>query len=180
METERIGERTMKDINPLNDPEYRFYHKAEMARIMPFKTERARYGIEVIDYNELRGKNEATIVEVTRHKLNWDRLMKLIDAVPDIGHVDRSRRKKTLQPKDRLHFEVRGRGICYVCSSVYHYGSCNVHAYTQIDYKHSHLHHIIPNGDTVDGNIVTLCTHCHQIVHQVLFKSGKWSYGRPL
>jgi hypothetical protein len=38
---------------------------------------------------------------------------------------------------------------------------------------------VIPDGDVSDENIVTLCVHCHQIVHQILYVEGRWRYARP-
>lgn len=164
--------------NNLNDPEYRWYHKEEMAKIMPYYTERKRLGVKIIDYEALRLTNAMKIKEKINHDLNWNAFRKLVEI--DINSIDYTKKKSVLQPKDRLHFEVRDRGLCFICGSIYYYGSCNVYAYTQSNYKMSHLNHIIPNGDTTDENIVTLCTHCHQMVHQALFVAGNWRYGRPL
>lgn len=169
----------MSDVNRLNDPEYRWYHPDEMARIMPYPTERARLGIIVIDYNKLRDDNDANIKLRTIHDLDWAKFKGLIDRIP-YGAMNSSRKKETLQPKDRLHFETRDKGVCYLCGSVYKYGSCNVYAYSDTNYKLSHLHHVIPNGNVTDENIITLCTHCHQMVHQAMYVAGKWKYGRPL
>lgn len=172
----------MSDAPPtrkeLNDPEYRWYHKKEMAEIMPYFTRRKALGVKILNYEELRTKVDNKIVEVIRHNLDWDRFKFLIDEVPDTH--DSNCRKKELNPKDRLHFERRDRGVCFVCGSTYHYGSCNVFAYVERTYKLSHLHHVDPLGDKSDQNIVTLCTHCHQMVHSAMFVSGKWKYGRPL
>ena len=164
--------------NKLNDPEYRWYHKEEMSKIMPYVSERKRLGLKVLDYGELRQKNDLKIKEKTNHDLNWDLFQFLVDIEP--SDIDPNRRKEGLDPKDRLHFECRDKGVCWICGSIYHYGSCNVYLYTQSDYKLSHLHHIIPNGPVANDNIATLCTHCHQMVHQALFIAGKWKFGRPL
>ena len=164
--------------NQLNNPEYRWYHPNEMAKIMPYASERNRLGVEVLDYNELREKNEGTIKERTNHTLNWITFKKLIDIIT--YNLPNSQKKEALQPKDRLHFEQRDKGVCLVCGSVYHYSSCNPYTYKETNYKLSHLHHVIPNGKISDDNIVTLCTHCHQMVHQAMFISGKWKFGRPL
>lgn len=164
--------------NDLNDPEYRWYHKKEMEKIMPYVSERKRLGVIVLDYEKLRAENDMNIHVKTCHNLNWNAFKMLVEI--DTEAIDYNEKKKALQPKDRLHFETRDKGLCFICGSIYRYGSCNVYAYTQTNYKLSHLHHIIPNGDTIDDNIVTLCTHCHQMVHQAMYVAGKWRYGRPL
>jgi hypothetical protein len=172
----KTGDACKKDN--LNNPEYRWYHPDKMAQIMPYYAERKRLNIKKLDYEELRRKNDERIKEQTSRNLDWDNLKWLIDTIPD--DLDRTQKKKGFQPKDRLHFEKRDKGVCYICGSTYHYGSCNVYAYSQTNYKLSHLHHILPNGEITDDNIVTLCTHCHQVVHQIMYISGKWRYGRPL
>jgi len=42
-----FGDKRMTDLKLLNDPEYRWYHKEEMSKIIPFKSERDRLGIKV-------------------------------------------------------------------------------------------------------------------------------------
>lgn len=42
----------MTTTEQLNDPEYRWYHKEEMSKIMPFTSERNRLGILVLDYQK--------------------------------------------------------------------------------------------------------------------------------
>lgn len=165
-------------LDKWNDPEYRWYHKEEMSGLLVYSSERINRGILTINYKELREKNDAIIKERTVHNLNWIKFKELIDRIPN--NLDRSDKKTPLTPKDRLHFETRDKGLCYLCGSVYRYGSCNVYSSTQTTYKLSHLHHIIPNGRVTDDNILTLCTHCHQLIHHALFISGKWKYARPL
>jgi hypothetical protein len=162
----------------LNDPEYRWYHKDEMLTIMPYYTKRKQLGILSLDYAELRVENDSKIIVKTCHDLNWDKFEWLVNRIPN--NLDKNKKKEALQPIDRLHFERRDKGVCLICGSTYHYGSCNVYLYTGTNYKLSHLHHIIPNGVISDENITTLCTHCHQMVHQAMYIAGKWKYGRPL
>ena len=38
------------DTKLLNDPEYRWNHKEEMSKIMPYYHERKKFGLVVIDY----------------------------------------------------------------------------------------------------------------------------------
>jgi hypothetical protein len=127
---------------------------------------------------ELRSENDNLIHEQKKYGIDWIRFKHLVEAIPP--NLDKSKKKTALQTKDRLKFEMRDKGVCYICDSIFHYGSCNVFLYTHSDYKLSHLHHIIPTGGIEDDNIVTLCTHCHQMVHQALYISGAWKYARPL
>ena len=127
---------------------------------------------------KLREENNETIIEYRNMDLNWDRFKRIIVEFP--LNLDKDKQKEILKPKDRLKYEVRDKGRCYICGSIYPYGSCNVYLYTKTNYKLSHLHHIIPNGSIEDSNIITLCTHCHQMVHQALYINGVWNYARPL
>lgn len=168
----------MMIVDRLNDPEYRWQHKDELREIMRRSSQRRKFKIEVLDYALLREKNDSKIIECSRRNFDWNTFKDIVYAIP--GDLDRSISKKTFQPADRLHFETRDGGICYICGSVYHYGSCNKYRNTDRIYNLSHLHHVIPNGPINDANIITLCVHCHQIVHHALFLTGKWKYGNPL
>ena len=114
--------------------------------------------------------------------IDWDKLKYLVDdGVPP--NLDPNQKKKTIQPKEREAFEERDSGVCYLCNKKYPYGSNNMYLRSHgqnISYKVCHLHHVIPNGDTHPYNIVTLCTHCHQVVHQLLYIGGKWKFSRPM
>jgi hypothetical protein len=115
---------------------------------------------------------------VGERMINWEQLNWLIECVPN--NLDRDKKKIKISNKDREYFESRHKGICYVCGKTNPYGSTNIYLSNQMNYKLSHLHHVVPNGDTSDVNIKTLCTHCHQTVHQLLFVSGKWKFVRPV
>jgi 5-methylcytosine-specific restriction endonuclease McrA len=146
----------MISIEQLNDPEYRWYHKEEMAKIMPFTSERNRLGITVINYDQLRRQHLSTIKETKSHNLDWDRFRCLIDSIPARAYYETSKTK--LQPKDFYHFEKRDGCECYICGTV--------SRFTQ-------LHHVIPTGPVTDDNVVTLCEPCHKMVHIALYVSGK-------
>lgn len=169
----------MTDIKLLNDPEYRWNHKDEMSRIMPYTSIRNEMKIKVLDYTELRWKNEEKIKERRSEGINWTRLRELVERVKLDYYGNSNRTKTSFQPADKLHFETRDKGRCYLCDSVYHYGSNNKWVQCGNGYKNSQLHHVIPDGDVSDENIVTLCVHCHQIVHQILYVEGRWRYARP-
>jgi len=175
-----FGDERMTDLKLLNDSEYRWYHKEEMSKIMPYISERKRIGVKTLNYPKLRADNDAKIKINKSRCFNWSQLQSLVDRVPD--KIDTSIKKGNLDDRDRLHFEKRDKGVCYICNQINYYGSHNPYLYGK-EYASvgvSHLHHIIPNGGATDENIVTLCTHCHQIVHQILYLCGKWRYARPL
>lgn len=136
----------MTDIKLLNDPEYRWYHKEEMSKIMPFPSQRKRLGVTIIDYEKLRSLNDEKIKLCKDRYFDWERLKFVVDSVP--SDYDKSGVKKPFTPKDRLHFERRDKGCCFIC--------------------------------VCDTNVITLCVHCHQVVHQLLYLQRKCKYGRPL
>jgi hypothetical protein len=147
-----------------------------MSKIMPFYTKRKEMGVLVLDFNKLRAENDASIKEERKYGINWERFKNLVNFKP----ISKSCSKESFSDLDRLHFETRDAGICFVCGSVYHYGSCNMYSGRDRTYNLSHLHHVVPNGCVSDKNIVTLCVHCHQMVHQAMHIEGTWKYGRPL
>jgi hypothetical protein len=169
----------MTSLNLLNDPEYRWNHKEEMAKIMPYASVRRQLGIKILNYEELRYENDNKILVSRRDGINWDRLKELVESVPVGYHKKSLSVKKRLQPVDSLHFEKRDAGVCYICGSTYHYGSNNKWVQMGNGYKNSQLHHVLPDGGATDKNIKTLCVHCHQIVHQVLYVDGRWKFARP-
>jgi 5-methylcytosine-specific restriction endonuclease McrA len=168
----------MLDTTQINDPEYRWQHKQEMLEIMKCSSSRSQLGIIPIKYNELRYENDKLIQEITSHKLNWRKLEELTYMIPD--NLNKKQKRKNLQPIDRLHFEKRDMGLCYLCGSTYHYGSCNQYSMAERSNKLSQLHHRTPNGDLSENNMVTLCIPCHQLVHLMLYSMGKWRYERPV
>jgi len=52
----------------------------------------------------------------------------------------------------------RDKGCCALCGQ----------------YKRYVIHHIIPDGDNSQENLITLCIGCHTLIHRVLFLQGKW------
>jgi 5-methylcytosine-specific restriction endonuclease McrA len=114
--------------------------------------------------------------------INWENLMYLINSVPRDA-INNGQKKEKLQSKMQEELMDRDDGICFVCGKHYLYGSSNPFLMSQgekPDYKVCHLHHIVPNGKAVPENFVTLCTHCHQMIHQLLYIDGRWKYARPL
>lgn len=143
----------------LNDPEYRWYHKKEMKEILTSYHKRKELGVIVICYQDLREKYLNSIREVESRSLDWIRFKLLVDMVP-LG-LDRDKKKGNLEIRDMLHFERRDACKCYICG--------RVSRFTQ-------FHHIMPNGDISDENIVTLCYACHQMVHLSLHVAHKWKW----
>jgi 5-methylcytosine-specific restriction endonuclease McrA len=162
----------MIDIALINDPEYRWNHKEEMSRITPYYSERKKYGMDVLNYETLRYENQLKIKPDVKRRFDWDIFKSVIDMVPN--NLDKTKKKQGLEPRDRLHFEMRDMGECHICGQINKYG------YYGNGYRVSQLHHIIPNGRTTNENIITLCLHCHQSVHQILYLLGKWGFAKPL
>lgn len=107
-------------------------------------------------------------------QINWAHLNQLTDKVP--YGLDLSIKKKQVQPKQKEQFQKEDRGICYVCGIIDSYGAMHHPIYNFAG--HHNLHHIIPNGPATRENIVTLCHHCHVLVHTILFITGKWRYSK--
>lgn len=113
------------------------------------------------------------------YTFNWEHLRQLTELLPD--DLDKSIKKQLISPNVKTMLENRDKGKCYICNHTFDYGSNNPYVHNGAKtYKMSQLHHIIPNGTTEPENIVTLCVHCHQIVHQILFVMGKWKYAKPI
>jgi hypothetical protein len=154
----------MTDIKLLNNPEYRWNHKEEMSKIMPYISIRNELGIKVINYDKLRQEYLETIKEKKDKSFDWDKFRELVERVPLLDTYDKSLKKTQLNPADMYHFERRDGCECYMCGTV--------SRYTQ-------FHHIIPYGSVVDDNIVTLCLHCHQLVHLALYMTKRWKFAMP-
>lgn len=157
--------RFVADIQDLQNPEYRWYHKKEMEKILPFQSIRNKLGLVPIDYERLRRENNSKIHAIKVSNLNFNRLKFLVELLPDYKKKP-DQKRKALQPPDRLHFETRDGGVCYLCGSISKYTG------------KSQLHHINPVGDVTDDNIVTLCESCHRLVHLAMYSKGKWPYSR--
>ena len=107
-------------------------------------------------------------------RINWSNLSRLTDDIP-MG-LDKSIKKKKIQPKQKEEYEKQDKGVCYVCGVRDSYGA--MHHPIYVFAGHHNLHHIVPNGPATRENIVTLCHHCHVLVHEILYITGKWPYSR--
>ncbi len=171
---------TSTPLKSLNDPEYRWYHKGEIADIMPYGSRRNQLGIKTINYVALCQKiNEGIAAKkVKAHDFSFELFQYLIERHPNLH--GKKIKKVNFQPIDRYHYYRRHKGECQICGSVYPYGSCNVYRYAEPSSQLSQLHHINPEEPLDDLNVVTLCVHCHQLVHLTLYTLGWWKYARPL
>lgn len=41
------------------------------------------------------------------------------------------------------------------------------------------VHHIIPNGQSIEENLIVICANCHKYIHYLLWREGKWKYIPP-
>lgn len=91
-------------------------------------------------------------------KIDYNMLLYLTKEIPD--GLDFNKEKEPISPKIRKIITTRDRGICRLCNSS----------------KGKHIHHRIPNGGATEDNLFTLCTHCHQIAHELLYLDNKWKH----
>jgi hypothetical protein len=113
--------------------------------------------------------------------INWDDLRELVDCVPD--DLDKKLKAIPIPKKVREQIMERDGGFCIVCERTFPYGSNNPYLMSEgqpNNFKQCNIHHIIPSGSVDPDNLVTLCIHCHQLVHQILYLCGKWKYRRPI
>jgi 5-methylcytosine-specific restriction endonuclease McrA len=107
------------------------------------------------------------------------KLERMINSVP-VGNFNKKVKRIQYKPGEREALEARDKGICFLCGAQNPYGSTNIYSCQERNYKLSHLHHRSPIRGNDPNNIVTLCVHCHQIVHQILFVDGRAKFSRPL
>ena len=113
--------------------------------------------------------------------INYIHLARLINLVPH--DLNRKTKKDPLPKKTRQNVVEKDKGVCFICSKTFEYGSSNPYLMSPGErptLKHSHIHHVIPNGSNDPENLVTLCGYCHQAIHLLLFIEGKWNYTRPI
>lgn len=108
-----------------------------------------------------------------RTGINWMRLRAIIENVP--SDLDRTKKKEPIKETTREKIYKRDKGVCFICGSIGEYGCKN--PYNDSTGRHN-IHHIIPNGKSADYNLVTLCEHCHRVVHEILYIEGRWRYTR--
>ena len=132
---------------------------------------------------------------------NFPLLKELIERVPDGANKGPENKKETLNKKIRDSIVARDNRTCQLCGYIdekiteYHYmdryGSQKSSISEKFAKKHSktgdiqkrdyypgliHVHHIIPWGESSDNNLITLCFHCHDAVHLILYRANKWRH----
>ena len=91
--------------------------------------------------------------------MDYELLIKLI-SIPD--HLDRKKKKEFVAKLVREEIYKRDYMICQLCG--------------RDESGNLQVHHIIPNGTATPDNLITLCKHCHDAVHMLLYTSKKWKY----
>jgi 5-methylcytosine-specific restriction endonuclease McrA len=102
----------------------------------------------------------------------YEILLKITRDVPEglkIIAKETGRKAEQIPKNMREIITIRDNLTCQVCGKKDDYG--NKHWDIPGDLN---IHHIIPNGSATEENLITLCKHCHTIVHHLLFVSGKW------
>lgn len=96
-------------------------------------------------------------------EINWEKLRELVE----VDTTNKTRREEVTN-YNKVRLAVRRRdGGCVVCGNT----------------KKLHVHHIIPDGLSTEDNLVTLCRTCHQVVHGLLYVTGRHNHifipGKP-
>lgn len=94
--------------------------------------------------------------------IDWEYFRCLVDSVPN--NLDKQKKKKYIPPKTKEKIRERDT-VCKICGMHEKVGSDGN--------SNLHIHHIIPNGESTEGNLVLLCKSCHQAIHCFLYVSGK-------
>ena len=97
---------------------------------------------------------------------NLDLLLQLTRDIPD--GLDKKQKRKQIPPKMKPIIRERDNNTCKIC------GLVNSNKITTT----FHLHHILPTGEAEPSNLLLLCQHCHNTVHLMLYRMGKWRYTR--
>ena len=97
--------------------------------------------------------------------INWELLKELVDCVPE--DIDKQKKKKYIPPKITETVRERDK-VCKICGIEDKTGSDGNSIL--------HIHHIIPNGESIEKNLILLCKSCHQSVHCCLYVSGKGKF----
>ncbi len=91
-------------------------------------------------------------------KVDYPRLLFFTQDIP--RGLDTSMDRQRITPEMKEKITTRDNGVCYICNAV----------------NSPHIHHRIPNGEASEENLFTLCYHCHDIVHSLLFVDRKWKH----
>ena len=99
----------------------------------------------------------------SRMPIDYQLLLKLTKEVPT--GLDTSKNKEQVTGETREEVMSRDKGSCRLCRVENPDGKTKMM-----------IHHIIPNGPATLDNLVLLCYRCHMIVHDLLWKDGKWKH----
>lgn len=102
---------------------------------------------------------------MVREEINWELFLELTRKIPN--DLDRDLKKQYIPKNTREKIKEKYKD-CQLCGGEFKIGSDGTN-FLQI-------HHIIPNGTSTENNLIVLCKHCHQAVHNILFVSGKWRF----
>jgi len=111
-------------------------------------------------------------------KIQWNALYALTWEIPD--NLDKNKKKEPIPKKLRDLIRERDNLTCVMCNRVDKNGYGFKNPYNQNILGRLHIHHIIPNGAATEENLITVCNHCHQIVHSILYVEGKWRYTKVI
>jgi 5-methylcytosine-specific restriction endonuclease McrA len=86
-------------------------------------------------------------------EINWEMLEMLVSIEKENG------KKQLIYPETRKKVMQRDK-VCQICGRD----------------KDLHIHHIYPQGKADELNLIVLCKFCHQVVHNLLYVTGKYQY----
>lgn len=107
-----------------------------------------------------------------KQEYNLELLLDLINRVP--YGLDKKQKPEKLSKELRKEIEERDKMKCRVCGLESTWGNKGWGIPGKL-----HCHHIIPNGPATQENLITLCVYCHDVVHLILYRMGKWRHLPP-
>jgi len=108
------------------------------------------------------------MANIVKRDFDWELLKKLTDDIP--YGLERRKAKNIREETKRI---VRERDkVCRLCGRE---NSVDSESHSIL-----HVHHIIPNGESTEDNLILLCKYCHQTVHNILYVTGKWRFANTL
>lgn len=90
-------------------------------------------------------------------RINWDKLRELVEV-----EIPEDPEREYLSPGMKEWIKSRD-AVCVICGRD----------------KDLHVHHIIP-GKSTEDNLITLCKFCHQVVHCLLYVTGRYGFADTL
>ena len=90
-----------------------------------------------------------------KEKIRWEVLRTLVEHAEP---CEKGEERRLIPPRVRLQVKAERDNRCEVCGR---------------SAEPLHLHHMQPCGPSEPWNLVQLCQHCHQAVHNLLYVAGK-------